>query len=69
MTTPSDELERVVGFCRYLDDRCSERIFSSFLATALLCESLPLVHDRNFLRVEDPNAGASELAALADRIL
>ncbi len=69
MTTPSDELERIVGFCRDLDERCSERIFSSFLATALLCESLPLVHDRNFLRVEDPNAGASELAALADRIL
>ncbi|HEY5478731.1 MAG TPA: hypothetical protein VIJ84_03860 [Gaiellaceae bacterium] len=42
-TTPSDDLERIVGFCRYLDERCSERIFSSFLATALLCESLPLV--------------------------
>lgn len=68
-TTPSDELERIVGFSRYLDERCSERIFSSFLATALLCESLPLVHDRNFLRVEDAGAGANELGALADRIL
>ena len=68
-TTPSDDLERIVGFCRYLDERCSERIFSSFLATALLCESLPLVYDRNFLRVEDPKVGANELAALADRIL
>jgi predicted GNAT family acetyltransferase len=66
--TPSEQIERIVGFCRYLDERCSERIFSSFLATALLCESLPLVHDRNFLRVEDPEAGANELAALADRI-
>ena len=68
MTTPSAEFERIVGFCRYLDERCSERIFSSFLATALLCESLPLVHDRNFLRVEDGEASANELAALADRI-
>ena len=69
MTTPSDEFGRIVGFCRYLDERCSERIFSSFLATALLCESLPLVHDRNFLRVEDAGANANELGALADRIL
>jgi ribosomal protein S18 acetylase RimI-like enzyme len=68
MTTPSGELERIVGFCRYLDERCSERIFSSFLATALLCESLPLVYDRNFLRVEDAGASANELAPLADRI-
>ncbi len=69
-TTPAGgEFERIVGFCRYLDERCSERIFSSFLATALLCESLPLVHDRNFLRVEDPRAGANELVALSDRIL
>jgi predicted GNAT family acetyltransferase len=69
MTAPSGELERIVGFSRYLDERCSERIFSSFLATALLCESLPLVHDRNFLRVEDASANANELSALADRIL
>jgi len=68
MTTPSDELERIVAFCRNLDERCSERIFSSFLATALLCESLPLVYDRNFLRVEDAGANANELSTLADRI-
>jgi len=69
MTTPvSDELGRIVGFCRYLDESCSERVFSSFLATALLCESLPRVYDRNFLRVEDIDANANELAALADRI-
>jgi ribosomal protein S18 acetylase RimI-like enzyme len=67
-TTPSDELERIVGFCRDLDERCSERIFSSFVATALLCESLPRVYSRNFLRVEDGETGANELAALADRI-
>jgi predicted GNAT family acetyltransferase len=65
---PSDEFQRIVGFCRDLDERCSERIFSSFVATALLCESLPLVYDRNFLRVEDGNANANELATLADRI-
>src|ERR1035437_6505523 len=68
MTTPSDELERIVGFCRDLDERCAERIFSSYLATALVCESLPLVYDRNFLRVEDAGTNANELAALADRI-
>ena len=67
-STPSEELERIVAFCRDLDERCSERIFSSFLATALLCESLPQVYDRNFLRVEDPEAGANELSTLADRI-
>lgn len=69
MTAPSDELERIVGFSRYLDERCSERIFSSFLATALMCESLPLVYDRNFLRVEDVSANSNELGVLADRIL
>ncbi len=68
MTTPANDLERIVGFCRDLDERCSERIFSSFLATALLCESLPLVHDRNFLRVEDVATNANELSTLADRI-
>jgi N-acetylglutamate synthase-like GNAT family acetyltransferase len=69
MTTPSDELERIVGFSRYLEERCSERILPSFVATALLCESLPLVYDRNYLRVEDESASASALGALADRIL
>ena len=68
-TARTSYLERIVGFSRYLEERCSERIFSSFLATALLCESLPLVHDRNYLRVEDEGASASELGALADRIL
>jgi ribosomal protein S18 acetylase RimI-like enzyme len=67
--TPSDALERIVGFSRYLDERCSERILSSFVATALLCESLPRVHDRNYLRLEDDEAGVNELAALADRVL
>ncbi len=69
MTEPEGELERIVGFSRSLDERCSERIFSSFLATALLCESLPLVWDRNYLRVEDGGASAGELASLADRVL
>ena len=68
-TAAASDLERIVGFSRYLEERCSERIFSSFLATALLCESLPLVRDRNYLRVEDAGAGANELGALADRIL
>lgn len=69
MTAPGGELERIVGFSRSLEEHCSERIFSSFLATALLCESLPLVYDRNYLRVEDGGASASELASLADRVL
>jgi ribosomal protein S18 acetylase RimI-like enzyme len=68
MTTSANDFERIVAFCRDLDERCSERIFSSFLATALLCESLPLVYDRNFLRVEDAGANANELSTLADRI-
>ncbi|MGD0273512.1 MAG: GNAT family N-acetyltransferase [Gaiellaceae bacterium] len=69
VTGPGGELERIVGFSRYLEERCSERIFSSFLATVLMCESLPLVWDRNYLRVEDGGASASELASLADRVL
>ncbi|MGD0167600.1 MAG: GNAT family N-acetyltransferase [Gaiellaceae bacterium] len=69
MNSPGGELERIVGFNRYLEERCSERIFSSRLATALLCESLPLVYDRNYLRVEDGEASAGELASLADRVL
>jgi ribosomal protein S18 acetylase RimI-like enzyme len=69
MTASSDELERIVGFYRYLEERCSERIFRSFIATALLCESLPLVRERNYLWIEDPEASATELGALADRIL
>lgn len=69
MSAPSEQLERIVGFSRYLEERCAERIFSSFLATALLCESLPLVHDLNYLRVEDAAANANELSALSDRVL
>ncbi len=68
MNAPSEQLERIVGFSRYLEERCADRILSSFLATALLCESLPLVYDLNFLRAEDSEANASELSALADRV-
>jgi RimJ/RimL family protein N-acetyltransferase len=69
MTAATSDLERIVGFSRYLEERCSEKVFSLILATALLCESLPLVYDRNYLRVEDVGASASELASLADRAL
>jgi len=63
-----NELERIVGFTRYLDERCSDRIFASVPATGLMCSSLPLVHDRNFLRVEDAGVNASELATLAGQV-
>jgi len=63
------ELERVVAFHRYLEERCSDRIFPSHIATGLLNSELPLVHDRNYLRVEDEAASASELASFADRLL
>jgi len=69
ITAAASDLERIVGFSRYLEERCSERVFSLIVATALLCESLPLVWDRNYLRVEDGGASASELASLADRML
>lgn len=69
MDAATGDLERIVGFNRSLEERCSERILSSFLATALLCESLPLVWDRNYLRVENGGVSAGELASLADRVL
>ncbi|MGZ4383790.1 MAG: GNAT family N-acetyltransferase [Gaiellaceae bacterium] len=62
------DFERVVGFRRDLEERCSDRIVPSFLATALFNTALPLVWDRNYLRIEDRNARAAELVALADRL-
>jgi GNAT superfamily N-acetyltransferase len=62
------DLERIVAFHRDAEERCCDRIVPSFLATGLFNTRLPLVWDRNYLRVEDASARAAELAALADRL-
>jgi GNAT superfamily N-acetyltransferase len=62
------DLERIVAFHRDIEERCCDRIVPSFLATGLFNTKLPLVWDRNYLRVEDGQARAAELVALADRL-
>jgi GNAT superfamily N-acetyltransferase len=62
------ELARIVAFHRDIEERCCDRIVPSFLATGLFNTKLPLVWDRNYLRVEDASARAAALVALADRL-
>jgi GNAT superfamily N-acetyltransferase len=63
------DLERVIGFHRFLEECCCDRIFPAQIATALLNSSIPLVYDRNYVRVEYESANAGELASLTDRLL
>lgn len=53
---------------RGVDDRAAERIEPFAYGTAVVQETLSLVHDLNFLRLERGSPGADELAAAAEAI-
>jgi ribosomal protein S18 acetylase RimI-like enzyme len=66
-----DELARIEGFCRWVEDETSTKTTTWRYGTALFHEDFPDFYDHNFLRVERPvgDATARELAKEADELL
>jgi RimJ/RimL family protein N-acetyltransferase/predicted GNAT family acetyltransferase len=61
-------IEQIAGFRRSLQDAVAEREEPFPHGTALFCDSIPMVYDANFLRV-DAIASASEHEAEADALV
>jgi ribosomal protein S18 acetylase RimI-like enzyme len=62
----SEELQRIVACHRDFQERLSDRFLPSHIASGLFNSSLPRIWDRNYVRVEDPAVGASELIAFSE---
>ena len=62
-------LERITAHLRRADEAAVDEVVPTRHGKALLTPSLPLVWQLNAVRVEDPEAGAGELAAEADDVL
>jgi GNAT superfamily N-acetyltransferase len=62
-------IERIHRFFRYAEEGVCDEVARTRHGTALLTPSLPLVWQVNAIRVEDPDAGAPELAAEADEVM
>ncbi|MDX6515917.1 MAG: hypothetical protein QOH73_1583, partial [Gaiellaceae bacterium] len=63
----SAELERIVACHRDLQERLCDRFLPSHVASGLFNSTLARIWDRNYVRLEDPNGGAGELIAFAER--
>lgn len=63
----SEELQRIVACHRDLQERLCDRFLPSHVASGLFNSTLPRVWDRNYVRLEDPDAGVGELIAVAER--
>jgi ribosomal protein S18 acetylase RimI-like enzyme len=63
----SEELERIVACHRDLQERLCDRFLASHVASGLFNSTLPRVWDRNYVRLEDPDANVGELIAVAER--
>jgi GNAT superfamily N-acetyltransferase len=61
-------IERIHRYFRYAEEGVCDEVAQTPHGTALLTPSLPLVWQVNAIRVEDPGAGAGELAAEADEV-
>jgi GNAT superfamily N-acetyltransferase len=61
-------IERIHEFFRHAEEGVCDEVVPTAHGTALLTPSLPLVWQVNAIRVEDPDAGAKELAVLADQV-
>jgi len=61
-------IERIHQFLRHAEEGVCDQVAKTSHGTALLTPSLPLVWQVNAIRVEDPDAGAKELAAEADAV-
>jgi GNAT superfamily N-acetyltransferase len=62
-------LQRITAHLRRADEAAVDEVVPTRHGTALLTPSLPLVWQLNAVRVEDPDAGAGELAAEAEEVL
>ena len=63
----SEELERIVACHRDLQERLCDRFLPSHVASGLFNSTLPRVWDRNYARLEDPDANVGEVIAVAER--
>jgi RimJ/RimL family protein N-acetyltransferase len=61
-------LDQIRAFRRSLEDAVAERRVPSRHGVGLFCDSIPIVYDENYLRVED-TVPAEELAAEADALM
>jgi ribosomal protein S18 acetylase RimI-like enzyme len=62
-------VDRVRDFRRRLQRDSADRVLPTRHGTAILGDSIPDVYDHNYVTVEEPRVGASELAADADEAL
>jgi ribosomal protein S18 acetylase RimI-like enzyme len=62
-------IERIHRYFRHAEEGVCDEVAATPHGTALLTPSLPLVWQVNAIRVEDPTAGARELAAEADEVM
>jgi ribosomal protein S18 acetylase RimI-like enzyme len=61
-------IERIHAFMRHSEEAVCDEVAKTAHGTALITPSLPLVWQVNAIRVEDPDAGARELAAEAEEV-
>jgi RimJ/RimL family protein N-acetyltransferase/ribosomal protein S18 acetylase RimI-like enzyme len=62
-------VQRIRDFRRAVELGASERQEPARHGLGLFADSVPSVYDANYFSVEDPRAGAGELAAEADRVM
>jgi GNAT superfamily N-acetyltransferase len=62
-----EDLQRIVACHRDLQERMCDRFLPSHVASGLFNSALPLVWDRNYVRVEDLDATAGTVIAAAER--
>ena len=60
--------ERIRAFRRAVQDAVAERRVQSAHGVGLFCDSIPIVYDENYLRVEEP-VSAEEHAGEADTLM
>jgi ribosomal protein S18 acetylase RimI-like enzyme len=63
----AEELGRIVACHRDFQERLSDRFLPSHVASGLFNSTLPRIWDRNYVRLDVPDAGAGELIATAER--
>jgi ribosomal protein S18 acetylase RimI-like enzyme len=62
-------VDRIRAFHRRLQRESADRVLPTRHGTAILGDSIPDVYDHNYVSVESPRVGASELSADADEAL
>ena len=62
-------VDRIRAFHRRVERDAADRVLTTRHGTAILGDAIPDVYDHNYVSVEEPRVGATELAADADEAL